>query len=76
MPGGVAGGPYALALSARSNVLQRFEGGPGQIAVHGVMGLQGRPGTAISHGCVRVANADSRWLSARIAPGTPVTIRR
>lgn len=76
MPGGIAGGPYALALSARSNVLRQFGGGPGQIAVHGVMGLQGRPGTAISHGCVRVANADSRWLAVRIAPGTPVTIRR
>ena len=30
-----AGGPYALATSARSNVLQEFEGGPGQIALHG-----------------------------------------
>lgn len=72
---GSAGGPYALALSARSNVLQEFEGGPGQIAVHGVMNLGGRPGTAISHGCVRVANANTRWMAARIAPGTPVTIK-
>lgn len=73
---GSAGGPYALALSARSNVLQEFEGGPGQIAVHGVMNLGGRPGTAISHGCVRVANGHIRWMAARIAPGTPVTITR
>jgi hypothetical protein len=28
MPAGEAGGPFALALSARSNVLQEFEGGP------------------------------------------------
>ena len=27
-----AGGPFALATSARSNVLQEFDGGPGQIA--------------------------------------------
>lgn len=75
MLAGSAGGPYALALSARSNVLQEFGGGPGQIAVHGVQNLGGRPGTAISHGCLRVANSNSRWLAARIAPGTPVTIR-
>ena len=36
MPRGSAGAPYALALSARSNVLQEWAGGPGQIAIHGV----------------------------------------
>ena len=36
------GGPFALATSARSNVLQEFEGGPGQIALHGTNGLSGR----------------------------------
>jgi lipoprotein-anchoring transpeptidase ErfK/SrfK len=68
------GGPFALALSARSNVLQEFEGGPGQIAIHGRENLGGRLGTAASHGCVRVATANIDWLSTRIAPGTPVTI--
>ncbi len=29
------GGPFALATSARSNVFQEFEGGPGQIGIHG-----------------------------------------
>ena len=71
---GSAGAPFALALSARSNVLQEFEGGPGQIAIHGVANLGGTPGTAISHGCVRLANRSIRWLAARIAPGVPVTI--
>ena len=71
---GSAGAPFALALSARSNVLQEFEGGPGQIAIHGVLNLGGTPGTAVSHGCVRLANRDIRWLAARIAPGVPVTI--
>lgn len=71
---GSAGGPFALALSARSNVFQEFEGGPGQIAIHGVANLGGTPGTAISHGCVRLSNRSIRWLAARIAPGTPVAI--
>jgi hypothetical protein len=30
-----AGGPFALATSARSNVFQEFEGGPGQVGIHG-----------------------------------------
>jgi lipoprotein-anchoring transpeptidase ErfK/SrfK len=68
------GGPYALALSARSNVLQEFEGGPGQIAIHGRENLGGTLGTAASHGCVRLATASIDWLAARIVPGTPVTI--
>lgn len=74
MPVGSAGAPYALATSARSNVLQEFEGGPGQIAMHGVQNLGGIPGTAVSHGCVRLADPAIRWLAARISPGVPVTI--
>lgn len=73
---GSAGGPFALALSARSNVLQEFGGGPGQIALHGVNNLAGIPGTAVSHGCVRLSNRHISWLAARIAPGVPVTISR
>ncbi len=72
---GSAGGPFALALSARSNVLQEFDGGPGQIGLHGVANLGGTPGTAVSHGCVRLDNPSISWLAARIAPGVPVTIR-
>ncbi len=72
---GVPGGPFALALSARSNVLRRFEGGPGQIAIHGIANLGGRLGTAVSHGCVRLSNQSIRWLARRIASGVPVTIR-
>jgi len=76
MAPGSAGAPFALALSARSNVLQEFEGGPGQIAIHGVANLGGAPGTAISHGCVRLANRRISWLAAHIAPGVPVDIAR
>jgi lipoprotein-anchoring transpeptidase ErfK/SrfK len=68
------GAPFALALSARSSVLQDFEGGPGQIALHGLLNVGGVPGTAVSHGCVRLDNATMAWLSGRISPGTPVTI--
>lgn len=74
MPAGEAGAPFALALSARSTVLQEFAGGPGQIAIHGVANIGGTLGTASSHGCVRLANGSIRWLVARIAPGVPVSI--
>lgn len=67
-------GPFALALSARSNVLQEFEGGPGQIGIHGREGLGGTLGRAESHGCIRLATQSIDWLAARIGPGTPVKI--
>ncbi|MHB8644078.1 MAG: L,D-transpeptidase [Gaiellaceae bacterium] len=69
------GAPFALALSARSNVLQEFEGGPGQIAVHGLANVGGVLGTAVSHGCIRLDAAAMRWLVEHIGPGTPVSIR-
>jgi lipoprotein-anchoring transpeptidase ErfK/SrfK len=71
---GEAGGPFALALSARSDALQEFEGGPGQIAMHGRDNLGGLLGTAASHGCVRVDTTSIDWLAARVGPGTPATI--
>jgi lipoprotein-anchoring transpeptidase ErfK/SrfK len=74
MAPGEPGGPYALALSARSNVLQEFEGGPGQIGMHGRDNLGGALGTAASHGCIRLASASIDWLAPRIGPGTPTTI--
>jgi len=74
MAPGEAGGPFALALSARSDALQEFEGGPGQIAIHGRNNLGGTLGAAESHGCIRLATASIDWLAARIGPGTPTTI--
>lgn len=74
-PSNFPGAPYALATSARSEVFTEFDGGPGQVALHGVGGgLGGTPGTAESHGCVRFTTAAITWLAARIYPGTPVTI--
>jgi lipoprotein-anchoring transpeptidase ErfK/SrfK len=74
MAAGEPGGPFALALSARSNVLQEFEGGPGQIGIHGRDELGGTLGQAESHGCIRLATPSIDWLTDRIGPGTPVTI--
>jgi hypothetical protein len=72
-PGGM-GAPFALALSARSNVYQEFDGGPGQIALHGLTGIGGVPGTAVSHGCIRLDSVPMTWLVLRLRAGAPVTI--
>ena len=71
---GDVGAPFALALSVRSNVFQEFEGGPGQIALHGLANVGGVLGSAASHGCVRLSSSTMRWLVVRIGPGAPVTI--
>jgi lipoprotein-anchoring transpeptidase ErfK/SrfK len=73
---GDVGAPYALALSARSNVLRRFEGGPGQVAMHGLANVGGVLGSAVSHGCVRLNSRAMSWLAAHIGPGVPATITR
>jgi lipoprotein-anchoring transpeptidase ErfK/SrfK len=72
---GAPGAPFALATSARSDVLQEFDGGPGQIALHGTGNLSGTLGTAASHGCVRLAPHAIAWLASRIGAGVPVSIR-
>jgi lipoprotein-anchoring transpeptidase ErfK/SrfK len=74
MPASAVGAPIAFALSARSNVLQEFDGGPGQIALHGLENIGGVLGTAESHGCIRLSNATLTWMVTRIGPGVPVTI--
>jgi lipoprotein-anchoring transpeptidase ErfK/SrfK len=71
-----AGAPFALATSARSNVFQEFEGGPGQIGIHGTNGLTGALGTAASHGCIRLGTRAITWLARRIGAGVPLTITR
>ena len=68
------GAQFALATSARSNVLQEYAGGPGQIAFHGTNNIGGTPGQALSHGCMRMVTSDIRWLAARISAGIPVSI--
>jgi lipoprotein-anchoring transpeptidase ErfK/SrfK len=74
-PASAVGHPYALALSARSDVYQEFDGGPGQIALHGLDNVGGTPGTAESHGCVRLDTSNITWLARHIDPGVPVIVR-
>jgi lipoprotein-anchoring transpeptidase ErfK/SrfK len=73
--GGTPGWPYAYALSARSDVYQEFEGGPGQIAIHGTYAIGGTPGRAQSHGCIRMTTSALAWMIRRFGTGTPVDIR-
>jgi len=66
-------GPYALGLSAHSPVYTTFEGGDGQVGLHGT----NQPsvlGTDVSHGCIRVANRVITRLARSVPLGTPVDI--
>jgi lipoprotein-anchoring transpeptidase ErfK/SrfK len=68
-------GPWALLTTAYSNVLQNFAGGPGQVGMHGRIGLPEPVGTAASHGCMRFNSADVTWLARHIPAGTTIAIR-
>jgi hypothetical protein len=69
-------GPWALHLTAHSNVLFNFGGGPGRVAIHGRDGLSllDPLGTADSHGCIRVLNSDIDWLASVLPDGAPVLV--
>ncbi len=66
-------GPYAYGISAFSEVLNEFLGGPGQIGLHGTND-SGSIGQAVSHGCIRLSNADITTLVALLPLGTPIQI--
>jgi len=66
-------GVYALGLSAYSNVLTSFDGGPGQVAVHGTDDAA-QVGQSISNGCVRIPNPDILQIAGVVPLGTPVVI--
>lgn len=74
-------GSYILTLTAHSDILAHFDGGDGLVALHGRGGTSLRDplGSARSHGCIRLANADIDTLVRDVGPdalpGTPVTIR-
>ncbi len=67
-------GPFAFGLSAHSNVLQSFGGGPGQIGIHGT-NEPAALGTDVSHGCVRISNGSITRLARMLPLGTPVVIK-
>ncbi|MCU0310822.1 MAG: L,D-transpeptidase [Acidimicrobiales bacterium] len=66
-------GPFALGLSAHSDVLTDFAGGDGQVGIHGT----DRPdsiGRDVSNGCVRVPNDIAVRLDELLPLGTPVVV--
>jgi len=75
-------GRWVVTLTAHSDVLQRYDGGDGRVALHGRGGdsLRDPLGSAASHGCVRLSNAAISGLVRRIGvdavSGTPVRIIR
>jgi hypothetical protein len=74
-PGGFLG-PWALHLTAHSDVLDDYGGGPGRVAIHGRGGASLRDplGSAASHGCIRVDNADIGFLARTLRSGSPITV--
>jgi len=69
-------GPWALHLTAFSNVLDNYGGGPGRVAIHGRGGvsLLDPLGSARSHGCIRIDNRHVSRLARSVPLGTPVRI--
>jgi lipoprotein-anchoring transpeptidase ErfK/SrfK len=67
-------GPYAFGLSAHSNTVKSYAGGPGQIGLHGTDKPRGLGGK-VSHGCLRLANSVITELAHELPLGTPVEIR-
>jgi lipoprotein-anchoring transpeptidase ErfK/SrfK len=67
-------GPYAYGLALHSNTLSEFEGGDGQVGIHGT----NQPrliGESVSHGCVRLTNDNVKKLvDLQLPLGVPVFI--
>jgi lipoprotein-anchoring transpeptidase ErfK/SrfK len=66
-------GPFAYGISAFSEVLNEFGGGPGQIGMHGTADT-GSIGRSASHGCIRLSNEDITTLANLLPLGTPISI--
>jgi lipoprotein-anchoring transpeptidase ErfK/SrfK len=67
-------GPYAYGLSGFSEVHESFNGGPGDIGIHGTDHPEA-VGTDVSNGCIRLRNEDISRLAPVLPYGTPVEIR-
>jgi L,D-transpeptidase catalytic domain len=66
-------GTYAYGLSGYSDTLTTFNGGPGQLGIHGT----NRPelvGSKVSHGCIRMTNENIEKLAPVLPLGVPVEI--
>jgi lipoprotein-anchoring transpeptidase ErfK/SrfK len=66
-------GPFALGLSAHSEVLTEFAGGDGQVGIHGTNDPSSI-GRDVSNGCIRVPNDVTAVLEDLLPLGTPVTV--
>jgi lipoprotein-anchoring transpeptidase ErfK/SrfK len=66
-------GPYAFGLSGYSDALKSFAGGNGVIGLHGTNEPQ-FVGKDVSHGCIRLYNADILRLVQLLPLGTPVEV--
>lgn len=67
-------GPFAYGLSAHSDVLTEFNGGDGEVGVHGNNDTSVL-GKSVTHGCVRMDNDQITKLSKLLPLGTPVEIK-
>lgn len=67
-------GPHALGISAYSETITEYNGGPGIIGIHGT-NKPSSIGTAASLGCVRMPNDLITALYALVTLGTPVEIK-
>ncbi len=67
--------PRVMELTAHSNVLHEYAGGPGRVAIHGRAGPLWAPvGTALSNGCIRVPSRALNRIGKMVPLGTPVEI--
>ena len=66
-------GPYAYGLSAHSDVLTEFNGGDGEVGIHGNNDASVL-GKSVTHGCVRMSNDGITKLAGILPLGTPVEI--
>lgn len=68
-------GPYAYGLSGFSPTLTTFNGGDGELGIHG-NGDPGSLGRDVTHGCIRLSNPGVRALVGFLPLGVPVEVVR
>jgi lipoprotein-anchoring transpeptidase ErfK/SrfK len=66
-------GPYAFGLSAHSEVLNTFNGGDGEVGIHGNNDASVL-GTDVTNGCIRISNESITKLAGILPLGTPVDV--
>jgi lipoprotein-anchoring transpeptidase ErfK/SrfK len=73
-PDGVYG-PYAFGLSGHSDTLTTYNGGEGQLGIHGTNTPE-KIGSQVSHGCIRMLNEDITNLAEGVDTvyGIPVQV--